>query len=109
MSLSVCFAAVLAKAASDTAFVLTGMRIAPTAAKGSALQTLNPGLANYPNYVVGQAVATTLSPDGKTLLILTSGYNLNNDASGHFDPAGSNEYVFIRTKTAILRREPLSE
>ena len=71
------------------------MRITPTAAKGSTLQSLNPGLANYPNFVAGQAVATTLSPDGKTLLILTSGYNLNNDANGNLDPSGSNEYVFV--------------
>lgn len=84
-----------ASAAGNSAFVPTGMRITPTAAKGSIFQPLNPGLANYPDFVVGQAVATTVSPDGNTLLILTSGYNLNNDPSGNFDPSGSNEYVFV--------------
>ncbi|MGB2606926.1 MAG: hypothetical protein WBC78_25205, partial [Candidatus Sulfotelmatobacter sp.] len=105
---SVCFRAVvfltlclalsfakLASADSNDTFVPTGMRITPTAARGSTFQTLNPGLVNYPDYVVGQAVATTLSPDGKTLLILTSGYNLVNNASGNLDPSASNEYVFV--------------
>ena len=84
-----------AAADSNNTFVPTGMRITPTAARGSIFQPLNPGLPNYPDFVAGQAVATTVSPDGKTLLILTSGYNLNNDASGNLDPAGSNEYVFV--------------
>jgi hypothetical protein len=84
-----------AGADSDKTFVPTGMRITPTAAKGSVFQSLNPGLLNYPDFVVGQTVATTISPDGKTLLILTSGYNLNNDASGNFDPSASPEYVFV--------------
>ena len=84
-----------ASADDNKIFVPTGMRITPTAAKGSIFQPLNPGLLNYPDFVVGQAVATTVSPDGNTLLILTSGYNLNNDASGNFDPSGSNEYVFV--------------
>src|SRR5262249_45008205 len=36
-----------------------------------------------------------LSPDGKTLLVLTSGYNLNAAANGALNPAESNEYVFV--------------
>lgn len=79
----------------NATFVPTGMQITPTAARGSTFQGLNPGLSNYPNFLAGQAVATAVSPDGKTLLVLTSGYNLNNDASGNQDPAGSNEYVFV--------------
>ena len=96
--LSLCLIAAFVRPAgadSSKTFVPTGMRITPTAANGSIFQPLNPGLPNYPDFVVGQAVATTVSPDGRTLLILTSGYNLNNDASGNFDLAGSNEYVFV--------------
>ncbi len=73
----------------------TGLSITPTAAPGSTFLTLNPGLTNFPDFVAGQAVSTAASPDGKTLLILTSGYNRNNDSTGQTDPSSSNEYVFV--------------
>jgi hypothetical protein len=47
------------------------------------------------NYLVDMTVTTALSPDGKTLLILTSGFNQNLDANGNVDPNTSNEYVFV--------------
>jgi DNA-binding beta-propeller fold protein YncE len=73
----------------------TGMTITPLAAHGTIFQPLNPGLASLPSFNADMAVTTALSPDGKTLLILTSGYNQNNDASGNVNPAASNEYVFV--------------
>ena len=76
-------------------FIPTGMRVTPTAAKGSTFQPLSPDLVGHPDFVVGQAVTTAISPDGNTLLILTSGFNSQNDASGNVDPAQSNEYIFI--------------
>jgi len=80
-------------------FIPTGVRITPSAAKGSIFQPLNPGLASDPTFTVGQAVTTAVSPDGKTLLILTSGYNSQNFASGpnagNTNPAESNEYIFV--------------
>jgi formaldehyde-activating enzyme involved in methanogenesis len=54
----------------------TGMRITPTAANGALFQPLNPDLATRPDYLVDHAVDIAASPDGKTLLILTSGYNV---------------------------------
>jgi YVTN family beta-propeller protein len=57
--------------------------------------SLNPGLPDNPGYVVGQAVTTALSPDGKTLLVLTSGYNRVVDATGANIADQSNEYVFV--------------
>src|SRR6267378_1819620 len=54
-------------------FIPTGVRITPSAAKGSIFQVLNPGLVSDPTFTVGQAVSTAISPDGRTLLILTSG------------------------------------
>src|SRR5919106_859705 len=60
----------------------TGMRVTPTAAHGSSFQALNPDRPGLPEFVAGQAVSTALSPDGRTLLILTSGYNRNNGANG---------------------------
>jgi YVTN family beta-propeller protein len=73
----------------------TGQTITPTAAPGAVFQALNPHVSTAPNYTVGQAETTAVSPDGKTLLILTSGYNLNADAQGNIDPATTTEFVFV--------------
>jgi len=74
----------------------TGQRITPLAPRGSNFQALNPRLADNPEYTAGQAVQTALSPDQKTLVILTSGYNTQaNPTTGAADPADSNEYVFV--------------
>jgi DNA-binding beta-propeller fold protein YncE len=73
----------------------TGVWITPVAAPGATFGPLNPGLAAFPSFTAGQAVSTALSPDGKTLLILTSGYNRNYDSAGRQAPSGSNEYVFL--------------
>jgi YVTN family beta-propeller protein len=73
----------------------TGKRITPTAAPGAHLEALNPGLTKFPNFVVGQAITTAVSPDEKTLLILTSGFNRINGADGKPIPDASCEYVFV--------------
>jgi YVTN family beta-propeller protein len=73
----------------------TGMRITPLAARGSMLQPLNPGLPDLPAFTVDHPISTDVSPDGNTLLILTSGYNRNNDARGKAIPAQTSEYIFV--------------
>lgn len=73
----------------------TGMRITPQAADGAVFQTLNPNLPTRPDYLADHAVSTVLSPDGHTLLVLTSGYNRNNAPDGKRIAAESNEYVFV--------------
>jgi YVTN family beta-propeller protein len=74
----------------------TGQVITPLAPHGSSFQALNPGLADNPSFTAGQAVQTALSPDHKTLVILTSGYDTqSNPSTGAFDPADSSEYVFV--------------
>jgi YVTN family beta-propeller protein len=73
----------------------TGVRITPEAASGAQFQALNPDLPSNPDFTAGQAVATSVSPDGNTLLVLTSGYNRNNGPTGSRDAAESNEYVFV--------------
>ncbi len=82
----------------------TGQRITPLAAYGSRFEQLNPNLADNPEYTVGQAVTTALSPDGKTLLILTSGFNVVNYAdgakAGQPNVADSTEFVFIYDVTS---------
>jgi YVTN family beta-propeller protein len=81
--------------AADSIPIPTGQAITPTAAPGSVFQALNPHVPSAADYTVGQAETTAVSPDGTTLLILTSGYNLNADASGNRDPATSSEFVFV--------------
>lgn len=73
----------------------TGVRITPTAARGAQFKRMNPDLPSLPGFQAGQAVSTALSPDGHTLLVLTSGYNRNRNAKGKFDPATSSEYIFV--------------
>lgn len=73
----------------------TGMSITPTAARGSIFEPLNPGLPDLPNFIADHPVSTAVSPDGSTLLVLTSGYNRNYDAKGTRVASQSNEYVFV--------------
>lgn len=78
----------------------TGQQITPLAPPGSQVVTLNPGLVSRPDWLAGQAATTVVSPDQKTLLVLTSGYNrvytLGVPAGPYpWNNAESNEYVFI--------------
>jgi hypothetical protein len=73
----------------------TGATITPNAAPSSVFEPLKVDLPDYTNYSPDSAETTAISPDGKTLLILTSGYNLNLDANGNFQPQDSSEYVFV--------------
>ena len=74
----------------------TGQLVTPTAAPGAVLQALDPRLADFPEYRAGEAVvALALSPDGATLLVLTSGFNRLADAAGRRSPENSGEYVFV--------------
>src|SRR3974377_1090817 len=93
------------RAQSKPELLPTGMRITPLAPSGTIFQVLNPGLAALPNFRPGMAVTTALSPDGPTLLILTSGFNQNLDTSGNVDPASSNEYVFVFDVTSAAPRQ----
>ena len=77
----------------------TGQRITPLLPGGSRFEPLNPHLADNPDYTVGQAETTVTSPDGKTLLVLTSGYNRINFAlgpnAGQQNKTDSTEFVFV--------------
>jgi DNA-binding beta-propeller fold protein YncE len=79
-----------------------GQQITPLAPLGSRFESLNPDLADNPNWLAGHAVTTVVSPDKKTLLVLTSGYNrvYRTDSvldvfGTYFNWAESTEYVFI--------------
>lgn len=87
----------------------TGMSITPTASPKSVFQALNPDLPDLPQYTVDHPVSTAVSPDGTTLLILTSGYNLNHDANNKVISEQSNEYVFVYdiTQGAPVKKQVL--
>jgi DNA-binding beta-propeller fold protein YncE len=91
----------LAQTVSSTAQILpnTGQQLTPLAPIGARFTALNPGLSDYPAWTAGQAVTSITSPDYKTLLVLTSGYNLVRYSSGpnagSTNQADSHEYVFV--------------
>ena len=78
-----------------TTMLPTGQMMSPLAAPGSIYTTLNPGLQNNPTLQAGFAQSEVLSPDGKTLLVLTSGYNYVVDATGKKLPADSTQFIFV--------------
>jgi len=80
-----------------------GQQITPLAPTGSALQFLNPGLAPpAQDWLASQAVTSVVSPDHKTMLVMTSGYNRYftsnvqpaTGGTAYYAP-DSNEYVFV--------------
>src|SRR5215469_3868163 len=86
---------ILAWAAGTQLIPNSGQQITPAAPTGARFDPLNPGLADNPQYLAGQAVTSLVSPDGKTLLVLTSGYNLVDSASGSMSPADSTQFIFV--------------
>ncbi len=73
----------------------TGTTLSPDATPGARLYELDPHLPSAPWLRAGNAVATALSPDGRTLAVLTSGYNRTFGADGKRTDPGSSEYVFF--------------
>jgi YVTN family beta-propeller protein len=65
-------------------FLPTGQYVTPIAAPGSTFERLTTGLRSDGTADANGAVSTALSPDGKTLLVLTSGYNVGykNETTG---------------------------
>jgi DNA-binding beta-propeller fold protein YncE len=85
----------------------TGQYITPTALPGAVQQALNPGLANYPDFVANEAVRAQLSPDGTTLLVLCAGYNSNLDKNAKTDLAASNQYIFVYDVSGRNKAHPM--
>jgi YVTN family beta-propeller protein len=82
-----------------------GQSITPLATAGSSFQFLDTGMVVTDpidaqvapvEWLAGYGASTSVSPDGKTLLVLTSGYNrVFQVAFPFFDPQYSSEYVFV--------------
>src|SRR6266496_530042 len=84
-----------AYAVSQPDILPTGATITPGAAPGSVFQSLTVDLPDYPNREVDGAQTTAVSPDGRTLLILTSGFNKLRDANGAVQAQDSSECIFV--------------
>ena len=77
----------------------TGQYITAEAAPGSRFQLLETALRTDHNADANGAVTTALSPDGRTLLVLTSGYN--GGFGGHFSTISGDaiEFPYLDPKT----------
>jgi DNA-binding beta-propeller fold protein YncE len=72
----------------------TGQAITPTATPGAQFTPLTARIGPNPSYVADGASAIAASPDGREMLVLTSGFNRYNGADGKIVPAQSSQYVF---------------
>ncbi len=92
-----------------------GLFVTPVAPLTKAIQqNLNPGLANYPNFVAGEAVKVVLSPDGTTIAILTAGmnslyqpYNPLTPTVAKVDTAASTQFIFLYDVSGANRTAPV--
>ena len=73
----------------------TGQSISPLAAPGAVFTPLRAGIGPHPDYVADGAAAMSVSPDGRQMLALTSGYNRFNGPDGKIVPEQSGQYVFV--------------
>ena len=82
----------------------TGQALTPTAAPGARFSPLVSEVGPHPAYVADGASAIAISPDGREMLVLTSGFNLYNGTDGMRVPEQSTQYVFrysIGAKAAV--------
>jgi YVTN family beta-propeller protein len=79
----------------QSTFVSSGQKITPTAAPGASFELLNPGLADFPNFIPSGALSTAVSPDQHTLLVLISGHNVLYNAASKVVPDDSGQYIFV--------------
>jgi hypothetical protein len=89
------------------ALLATGQIITPKFVKGAVQQPLNPGLANYPNFVAGEAVRSQLSPDGTTLAIITAGQNSLYKPDGTLDTPNSTQFIFLYDVEGANQTKPV--
>ncbi|TPG39848.1 hypothetical protein EAH79_12125 [Sphingomonas koreensis] len=72
----------------------TGQRLTPLAAPAARFDPLIAHVGPNPAFVADGAAAATTSPDGREMLVMTSGFNRYNGADGKIVPAQSVQYIF---------------
>jgi YVTN family beta-propeller protein len=107
LPMDACSPAPLTAPTPEQALPNMGQVITPLAPEGARFDTLNPDLADNPDWLAGGAVTSVVSPDKRTMLVLTSGYNRVYRSDGKPDAMGtqfnwmdSKEYVFVYDITA---------
>lgn len=73
----------------------TGQSLTPLAVPGARFAPLVARVGPKPETVADGASAISVSPDGRRMLVLTSGYNRVNGANGAIVPEQSVQYVFV--------------
>ncbi|MBI1361263.1 MAG: hypothetical protein GC155_13380 [Alphaproteobacteria bacterium] len=88
----------------------TGQSITPTAVPGATFQPLATNMAGRRDYIADGAAAAAISPDGKSMLVLTSGYNVVNGADSKRRADLSKQYILVYdiTGNAPRRRQTLT-
>ena len=84
----------------------SGQYVTPTVIDDAVQQYLNPGLAEYPDFIAGEAVRSQLSPDGTTLAVLTAGQNSLYRPNGTVDAANSTQYIFLYNVEGANKARP---
>ncbi len=79
----------------DRLWLPTGQSVTPTAAPGSLFYPLAADLPVVGHQLVGGGAASVLSPDGKQLFVLTSGFNRWLGADGKPVADASTEHLFV--------------
>lgn len=79
----------------DVVGLPTGAFMTPDAAPGSRILPLDPHAAEAPWLRAGGAGSVALSPDGRTLLVMTAGFNRAYDARGEALASASTEWIFV--------------
>ena len=72
----------------------TGQRLTSLAAPGARFDPLVAHIGPNPGFVADGAAATATSPNGREMLVMTSGFNRYNGADGKIVPAQSVQYIF---------------
>ncbi len=93
-------AVVLTTTAPAPQLLPTGQAITPLAAPGAGFTPLRAGIGPHPAYLADGAAAMSLSPDKRTLLVMTSGYNRYNGADGKIVAEQSQQYIFVYSLSA---------
>ncbi|HJW39915.1 MAG TPA: hypothetical protein VJ476_01660 [Rhizomicrobium sp.] len=81
--------------AADRLWLPTGQSVTPTAAPGAVFQPLQAELPVVGKQLIGGGVTSLLTPDGKTLLVLTSGFNSWRGPDGKKVADASTEHLFV--------------
>ena len=72
----------------------TGQRLTPLAAPGARFDPLIAHVGPDPSFVADGAAVTATSPNGREMLLMTSGFNRYNGPDGKIVPAQSVQYIF---------------